>query len=142
MATRSPLLTPGLDERGRAWQMAGMLEREHSWQEAAHAYRAMTQVDAKDAAAWNRLAVSLAYAGDLPGAIAAGERAAKLPEGRVDALVNLACLYTRAGRRADALTALEHAVAAGLTERRKLDDDDLAPLRGEPRFQKLLAHGS
>jgi putative intracellular protease/amidase len=139
LAKRYSLLTPGLDERGRAWQTAGLFERENSWQEAAKAYRAMVQADAKDAPAWNRLAVALAYAGDLPGAIAAGERAAKLPEGRIDALVNLACLYTRAGRRADALAALEQAVAAGLTERRKLADDDLAPLRGEPRFQKLLA---
>ncbi|HJZ86691.1 MAG TPA: DJ-1/PfpI family protein [Polyangia bacterium] len=140
LAKHYSLLTPGLDGRGRALQMARLLEREQSWPEAIKAWRALTQENAKDGYAWHRLAFALYHTGDLAGAIAAAQRAAALPDVRADALVNLACYYVHAGRRADALTALEQAVDAGLKGRWRLQgDEDLAPLHGEPRFQKLLA---
>jgi tetratricopeptide (TPR) repeat protein len=72
------------------------------------------------------------------------ERALELgvPPGRFRALAyyNLACGYVRIGRKDDALVALGKAVEQGLTDRRTFEqDDDLAPLRGDARFQQLLA---
>lgn len=134
------LLNPSLDERGHALQRAGILEDEKSWAEAVKAYRALTAEDSHDGYAWHRLAVALHFSGDVPGAIAAGKRAAGFSDVRPEALVNLACTYSRAGQRDSALTALEEAVAAGFKAKWRLQgDDDLAPLRSQPRFQKLLA---
>jgi putative intracellular protease/amidase len=57
-----------------------------------------------------------------------------------DETYNLACLLARAGRIADALEALESAVKDGFGPREVLErDEDLAPLRGNPRFAALLA---
>jgi transcriptional regulator GlxA family with amidase domain len=53
---------------------------------------------------------------------------------------NLACLLARAGRAAEALDALESAVKDGFGPRDVLErDEDLAPLRGDPRFGSILA---
>lgn len=52
---------------------------------------------------------------------------------------NLACGYARLGRSADALASIERAVEQGFGERRTYEGDtDLAPLRGEERFQVAL----
>ena len=53
---------------------------------------------------------------------------------------NLACLFARAGRTAEALDALESAVKDGFGPRDVLErDEDLAPLRGNPRFATILS---
>jgi Flp pilus assembly protein TadD/dienelactone hydrolase len=77
-------------------------------------------------------------------AVANYERALALgvPPGRFRALAyyNLACGYVRIGRTDDALEALGKAVEQGMTDRRTFEqDDDLAPLRGDARFQQLLS---
>jgi tetratricopeptide (TPR) repeat protein len=52
---------------------------------------------------------------------------------------NLACGYTRLGRKDDALTALEHAVEAGFTRRQAFESDaDLRSLHEEERFLMLM----
>src|SRR5712692_5399790 len=66
LAQSYSLLNPGLDERGRALQRAGMLEDEKSWAEAVKAYRALTAEDSHDGYAWHRLAVALHFSGDVP----------------------------------------------------------------------------
>lgn len=76
-------------------------------------------------------------------AVANYERALALgvPAGRLRALAyyNLACGYVRMGRKDDAIGALAKAVEQGMTDRRTFEgDDDLAPLRGDARFQQLL----
>ncbi len=69
--------------------------------------------------------------------------AAGIPPGantRGVAYFNLACGYTRLGRKDKAIEALTSAVAEGFTNRNAYEtDEDLAPLRAEPRFQELLA---
>jgi len=58
---------------------------------------------------------------------------------RGNALYNLACAYALQGKKDDALTALEQAVAAGFKSKGLLEtDDDLASLRGEARFRKVV----
>lgn len=107
LAQTYSLLNPSLDERGRAFQRASMLEDEKSWAEAAKAYRALADQDPKDGFPLNRLAVY--HSGDAQGPIATGKRATGFAEVRPEALVNLACMYARAGRTDDALRALEDA---------------------------------
>ncbi|HEX5053282.1 MAG TPA: tetratricopeptide repeat protein [Planctomycetota bacterium] len=52
---------------------------------------------------------------------------------------NLACGYVRLGRKDDAIRALGQAVEAGFKDKRQYEtDDDLKPLRDDPRFQELL----
>jgi Flp pilus assembly protein TadD len=84
--------------------------------------------------------VALAQSGDLASAIDAGKHAAEIPEVRAEALVNLACTYLRAGRRDDAVRALERAVNEGFSARWRLENDsDFDSLRSGARFQKLVA---
>lgn len=53
---------------------------------------------------------------------------------------NLACSQALLGRTKDALDSLEHAIELGYDDAGFLaDDEDLASLRGETRFQALLA---
>ncbi len=140
LAQTYSLLNPTLDERGQATQRAGMLEDQKNWIEAVKAYRALLETDPKDGFAWHRLAFTLYRSNDLAGAIAAGKRAADLPDVKAEALVNLACFFARAGKRDEALHALEDAVGAGFNAKWRLQaDDDLASVRSDPRFQKLLA---
>ncbi|HEY9431935.1 MAG TPA: hypothetical protein VI260_10795 [Blastocatellia bacterium] len=55
------------------------------------------------------------------------------------AYFNLACGYTRLRQKDKAFEALAGAVAEGFTDRSAYEtDEDLAPLRAEPRFQELL----
>lgn len=52
---------------------------------------------------------------------------------------NLACAYARLRRTDDAIAMLERAVENGMTNRQQFESDpDLAPLRDDPRFQRLL----
>ena len=54
-------------------------------------------------------------------------------------IYNVACIYSLAGRAAEALDCIERAVDAGLTQRGWLEhDSNLDLIRNEPRFQALL----
>jgi serine/threonine protein kinase/tetratricopeptide (TPR) repeat protein len=54
-------------------------------------------------------------------------------------IYNVACIYSLAGRAAEALDCIERAVDAGLTQRGWLEhDSNLDLIRKEPRFQALL----
>ncbi|MEN3337379.1 MAG: hypothetical protein V7647_1055, partial [Acidobacteriota bacterium] len=66
-----------------------------------------------DAAATLRRGIQLAASGDVPGAIAAHEKALALSPALVQARVNLVTLYGRAGRWADAEAQYRQALAAG-----------------------------
>src|SRR5262245_33707904 len=130
---------PSLDEHGRKLQQGKVLEEQKSWGEAVRAYQAMTKDDPKDAFAWYRLGYSLQASGQLEAGMEASRRAAEFPEVRGDALYNLACGYATQGRKDDALKSLEDAVAAGFRARYLLvGDPDLASVREDPRFRKLL----
>lgn len=57
-----------------------------------------------------------------------------------DAIVdyNIACFYAQAGQIEDALTCLEKAKNLGVSRSWMINDEDLAPLRGNPRFDTGL----
>ena len=57
-------------------------------------------------------------------------------------LYNVTCVYARAGDVEQAIACLQRAIQNGFGHWAWLEhDSDLNPLRGDPRFQKLLAGG-
>jgi transcriptional regulator GlxA family with amidase domain len=132
-------LNPSLDENGRLVQQAQILEDEGRPKEAIAAYRAILAGSPDDGFAWYRLGAALQRTGDLPGAVDAARKASRSEAVRGGALYNLACAYALQGKKDDALTALEQAVAAGFRSKGLLEtDDDLASIRGEARFRKVV----
>jgi tetratricopeptide (TPR) repeat protein len=93
---------------------------------------------------YGQLASAQLHAGRNEEAIKSYEKAfaAGIPPGantRGVAYFNLACGHTRLGQKDKAFAALTSAVAEGFTDRNAYEtDEDLAPLRAEPRFQELL----
>lgn len=133
-------LNPSLDEGGRRMQQAGLLEDEKNYDQAIQAYRALLDQDAQNGFAWYRLGAALQSAKQLDAAADANKRAAEFPQVRANALYNLACVQALQGRTDGALQALEQAIAAGFKSRGSLQQDpDLATLRADARFQKLVA---
>jgi transcriptional regulator GlxA family with amidase domain len=131
---------PSLDEHGRRLQQAQMLEGQQDWAGAIRAYQAMTKEDPKDAFSWYRLGYALQASGQIEAGMEASRRASEFPEVRGDALYNLACGYATQGKKEEALTSLEQAVASGFRARWLLvGDPDLAIIREDARFQKILA---
>jgi transcriptional regulator GlxA family with amidase domain len=132
-------LNPSLDERGRALQAAAILEDEKDYARAEKAYRALIEQSPNDSFSWYRLGYVLHMQGKLDDAIEANRRAAASPEIRPNALYNMACAYARKGATDDALDRLEKAVDAGFNDRWHLENEtDLASLRQDPRFQRLV----
>jgi dienelactone hydrolase len=93
---------------------------------------------------YGQLASAQLHAGRNEEAIKSYEKAfsAGIPPGantRGVAYYNMACGYTKLGQKDKALEALSKAVAEGFTTRSTYEtDEDLSPLRSEPRFQELL----
>jgi adenylate cyclase len=85
------------------------------------------------------LAGTLARLGQREAGIPYMERALKLRPDDYATLYNAACYYSLAGDTERALDLLERAVAAGTGSREWIErDNDLAALRGHPRFAALL----
>jgi tetratricopeptide (TPR) repeat protein len=60
-------------------------------------------------------------------------------KGRSQISYNLACSLAKAGKPEEALAELEKVIDAGNNRRKAAEDEDLASLRDEPRFQRLVA---
>jgi predicted Zn-dependent protease len=134
------MLNPSTDVRGRALQLAALHVEDGRADDAAAVYRGLVARDAADAGAWYGLGEIDLKAGRAAEAADDFRRAAAKPELRATATYALACALARGGRRAEALDALEAAVSAGAGPKGALEaDDDLAPLRAEPRFAAILA---
>jgi tetratricopeptide (TPR) repeat protein len=96
--------------------------------------------DPDDARALYLVAGAYAELGQRQRGIESMEKALALYPGELATLYNAACLYARIGEIDRALDALDRAVATGRGSRRWFENDtDLDPLRGEPRFQEILA---
>ncbi|MHB8078988.1 MAG: tetratricopeptide repeat protein [Candidatus Krumholzibacteriia bacterium] len=79
-------------------------------------------------------------AADLDGAAATARLLVERFPADGDLAYNLACVEARRGETAAAWTALERALASPLADPRQAERDaDLASLRGDPRFARLLA---
>ncbi len=77
---------------------------------------------------------------DYEGALAVCREAQVAHPGNALILYNIACLESRLGRPDEALEPLGESLAASPAFKElAADDDDLAPLRDDPRFQALVA---
>ena len=133
-------LNPQLDAAGRARQAAAQLLENGRAAEAVTAYRAMLQANPDDAEAVFGVATALHDMGSFAEAAEAFTRAAAAGARRPVALFNSACAFARAGQSEKALQALEAAVAAGFDHKMSLlHDDDLASIRADARFRKIVA---
>ncbi len=92
-----------------------------------------------DARALHLGAGSLVILGDKERAMRWLERALKIDPTDSVVLYNVACNYATLGQTDKALDYLEHAIAHGtVNEAWMRNDEDLASLRGHPRFEALL----
>jgi tetratricopeptide (TPR) repeat protein len=100
---------------------------------------------ARDSRVYGQLAWAQLHLGRNEEAIKSYEKAFEIgiPPGantRGVAYFNMACGYARIKQNQKALEVLEKAIAEGFTNRNAFEtDEDLAPLRAEPKFQELLA---
>ena len=140
LSTRYSQLNPRLDERGRALQQAAISVREGSPEAAIATYRALIAKDSADAEAWLELGRALHRLERYDEAIGANLEALKGAPQRGKASFNLACAYARTGEKEKALEAAAQAVAAGYRVKWFYEHDpDLESIRGDERFQALLA---
>jgi hypothetical protein len=88
--------------------------------------------------AWLGIGLSAVLLGDNAGAVAAYEKARAFAPG-VLLSYNLACAHARLGHVDEALASLSDSIDRGFAASKDLlQDPDLAPLRGDPRFSALL----
>lgn len=140
LAMSYPLLNPSVDDTGRALQQAQIAMDEGRHAEAERQFAALTEVEgARHEALYGVATARFAakqYEASMEAYLAASEDAGL----RGGALYNAACAAALAGRRDRALELAEKAVAAGMRHRMSYESDrDLDSIRGEPRFQALLA---
>jgi ketosteroid isomerase-like protein len=109
------------------------------WTDAAAAYQSYLKDHPDSAFAWHRLGASQVALRQLPEAIKSLNQAVAVGGGSAADYYNLACAYALSGASDQALSQVEKAIDAGLRNRRQYEsDEDLASLRGLPRFQELM----
>lgn len=123
---------------------AALLEPEEhflarDWSGAAEAYQSYVKDHPDNAFAWHRLGASQVALRQLPEAISSLNQAIAVGGGSAADYYNLACAHALSGASDTALAQVEKAIDAGLRNRRQYEsDEDLASLRGLPRFQELM----
>lgn len=126
-------------------QCLRMLDRPGDANEAnregiARAERALV-LNPQDSRALSLGSTALAENGELERALEWSRRVLELYPDDMSALINSACVRVRAGLKTEALELLERACARGRGKRDWIEHDpDYDSLRGEPRFQALLAN--
>lgn len=98
------------------------------------------KADNENAEAWQMLGYTLQVAGDLDRAIVIHKKAATFEASRISAYYNLACAYALKNEKQQAIEYLEKAIDAGFGDEKMLGSDpDLASIRGDKEFSKLMA---
>jgi tetratricopeptide (TPR) repeat protein len=119
--------------------------RQERWAEALDYFERVRRTGVENSLILGQIGWAQLHLGQNAEAARSYERAFELgiPPGRNTqglAWYNLACAYTRLGRVDRAFEALNKAVEQGMKERATFEgDEDLRPLRGDPRFAELLA---
>lgn len=130
---------------GMLWGLGQMRLGQQRWADAERLFSRAVAGGMEHSMIFGQLGWAQLHLGRNEDAVRSYERAFQLgiPPGRATrgvAWYNLACAYARLGRSDQAFAALDSAVAQGMVERRLFDtDEDLAALRSDPRFARLLA---
>jgi tetratricopeptide (TPR) repeat protein len=108
------------------------------WDEAAAAFKKITEQQPDDVTAWQNLGYCLHLSGRLDEALPVHMKAAEFPQAKPVATYNVACVYALKKDKEKAFEWLQKAVDAGFSDANQLtSDDDLASLRSDPRFDAL-----
>lgn len=106
---------------------------------AAARYESLVAAGAKDGPALYRTGIDLLNAGRYDLAEKAFRASAAAGNRPASSTYNAACALARAGKKAEALDALQKAIEQGYTDSRHMErDDDLESLHGEKRFTELM----
>jgi transcriptional regulator GlxA family with amidase domain len=141
LATGYSYLNPSTDEAGRMIQSAEMHLVSKNYREAERIYRAVIERDPRSGSAWRNLGRALrAQEMHLPAA-EAFSTSMQFDSGTHENYVWVwaAVEYAKAGRKQDAVGALEKAIAAGYPASNLQSEPALAAVASDPRVQKLLA---
>ncbi len=129
----------GYRNLGDAYRKLGNREGAiEAYQQAVELTQQQLIVNPDDAAMLSILGVSLAKMGNHADALRAAARAADLEPQNADVLRRLAVVHAAAGRLDEALDVIIRAVDAGFSRSEAALDDDLAALRDDPRFRRLV----
>jgi TolB-like protein/tetratricopeptide (TPR) repeat protein/tRNA A-37 threonylcarbamoyl transferase component Bud32 len=115
-------------------------EAEAAYRRALHVVRQHLALNPDDPRAATMCAVSLCRLGDRAEGLRWAERARAIDPDDPGVLYNVACLYALEGNPDEAIACLGQALQAGFGAREWIaQDPDLASLRGDPRYQALVA---
>ncbi len=115
-------------------------ESEAAYRRALHVVRQHLELNPDDSRAATMCAVALCRLGEREEGLEWAERARSIDPDDSGVLYNVACLFALEGRREDALGCLEQAFTSGFGAWDWIaHDPDLESLRGDPRFQALMA---
>ncbi len=115
-------------------------DAEAAYRRALHVVRLHLELNPDDSRAATMCAVALCRLGEQAEGLEWANRARAIDPDDSGVLYNVACLFALEGRREDALACLEQAFRGGFGARDWIaHDPDLESLRGDPRFQALLA---
>jgi tetratricopeptide (TPR) repeat protein len=121
-------------------KQAGTLLNQREDEQALALLDEVVSLDPKNAWAHGQLGHLRIRAGHFDAARQSFERQYQLGYDRADALYNAACATARGGDPAGALERVAAAVAHGFTDAALMESDkDLATIRGDERFQELVA---
>ncbi len=133
-------LNPRLNPRGRRLQEGTIAASGGDIPGAIAIYRELIAAKQDDPEVWLRLGVALHSNRRYAEAVAAYSEAAKGSSERARALYNLACADALLGEKDKALDAMARAIDAGFRDRGAYErDPELASIRGDTRFGKMLA---
>ena len=110
-----------------------------AYRRAIELARQKLQVNSRDANLRGYVAAYYAMLGDRPTALAEIEAALHLTPRAPDLLFNAALVHNQLGDEEKAIEFLQRAVAAGFSKSTLRDSPNFDNLRGNPRFQRLLA---
>ncbi|MBI3843942.1 MAG: tetratricopeptide repeat protein [Planctomycetes bacterium] len=109
------------------------------WDDAATALKSLAELTPDDASVWLSLGVALHNTGKYDEALAADMKAAEFAKAKANASYNAACTCASKKDKDKAFEWLNKAIAAGFSNRKQvIEDEDLASLRDDPRFQSVL----
>jgi Flp pilus assembly protein TadD len=122
-------------------QMLGRAEEGHAAaQEGVRRAERMLGLNPGDVRALSTGSIALFAIGQPVRAFEWSQRALELSPDDTSALVNAACVRIRAGQKEQALALLERVFGEGRGKRDWVEHDpDYVSLRGDPRFERMLA---